>query len=556
MNNAVERDETETGNPDMTSTKNLGPAELIGGGFAALGCELGSTRIKASLVGPGGQPLASGSYGWENRFEDGVWTYRMEDVWHGLAECFKDLSANVRKQYGVDVIHLASLGFSAMMHGYIAVDANDRLLVPFRTWRNTITGDASAELTRLFDWPIPQRWSIAHLYQAILNGEAHVRDVTHITTLAGYVHWKLTGEWAIGVGDASGMFPVDPETRDWDAGMLQAFDAHVAAHGFSWKLKDILPVIVPVGEVAGTLTKKGAKLLDPSAQLDSGIALCPPEGDAGTGMVVTNAIRPRTGNVSAGTSVFAMLVLDRKLSRAHAEIDLVLTPDGHLVGMAHSNNCTSDFNAWIALFGEAARALGHEVSAADLFDTLMPLALEGHADAGGLLSYGYLSGEHLTGFSEGRPLFTRHPGGSFNLANFIRAHLFSALCALRTGLDVLTGEEGVQVEQLVGHGGFFMTPEVGQRIMAAATNTPVCVPRTAGEGGAWGMALLAAYAAREERGQDLPAYLDQVIGDSIGPAIAPNPADVAGFNRYYERYTAGLPIEAAAVRHMKMEEDA
>jgi len=380
--------------------------------------------------------------------------------------------------------------------------------------------------------------------------------VAHITTLAGYVHWKLTGEWAIGVGDASGMFPVDPVTRDWDAGMLKIFDAQVAVHGFPWKLKHILPAIVQVGEIAGKLTKKGAKLLDPSGQLDSGIALCPPEGDAGTGMVVTNAIRPRTGNVSAGTSVFAMLVLDKKLSKAHSEIDLVLTPDGNLVGMAHSNNCTSDFNAWIALFGEAAKALGHEVSDAELFNTLMPLALEGHADAGGLLSYGYLSGEHLTGFSEGRPLFTRHPGGDFNLANFIRAHLFSALCALRTGLDVLTEEEGVQVEELVGHGGFFMTPEVGQRIMAAATNTPVCVPNTAGEGGSWGMALLAAYAARDRRKQGLPAYLDEVIGDSIGPAIAPNRADVAGFNRYYERYTAGLPIEAAAIDCMKMEKDA
>lgn len=535
----------------MTSTKNLGAADIIGGGYAALGCELGSTRIKASLVGPDGQPLASGSFGWENRLEDGVWTYRMEDVWLGIAECFKDLSANVRKQYAVDVTHLAAVGFSAMMHGYIAVDNNDRLLVPFRTWRNTITADASAELTELFNWPIPQRWSIAHLYQAILNDEEHVKDVARITTLAGYVHWKLTGHWAIGVGDASGMFPVDPETRDWDAAMLQAFDTHIARYGFSWKLKNILPVIMQVGEIAGTLTRQGARLLDPSGQLDSGIALCPPEGDAGTGMVVTNAIRPKTGNVSAGTSVFAMLVLDKKLSKAHAEIDLVLTPDGNLVGMAHSNNCTSDFNAWISLFGEAAKALGKEVSDTELFNTLMPLALEGHADAGGLLAYGYLSGEHLTGFSEGRPLFTRHPGGEFNLANFIRAHLFSALGALRTGLNVLTEEEGVRVEQLVGHGGFFMTPEVGQRIMAAATNMSVCVPNTAGEGGSWGMALLAAYAARKRRNQDLPAFLDEVIGDSIGVAIAPNPADVAGFNRYYERYMAGLPIEAAAIECMK-----
>ena len=535
----------------MTSSEFHNAAEWIKSGRAVLGCELGSTRIKASLVGPGGEPLANGSHGWENRLEDGIWTYRMEDVWKGVAAAYRELAAEVDRQYGVGLNRLAAAGFSAMMHGYIAVDENDRLLVPFRTWRNNITGRAAGELTQLFDWPIPQRWSIAHLYQAILNGEAHVADVRRMTTLAGYVHWKLTDRWSIGVGDASGMFPVDPETGAWDRGMLDAFDDHVAGHGFPWRLEEILPDIVPVGEAAGELSADGAAVLDPSGNLEAGIPLCPPEGDAGTGMVVTNAVRPKTGNVSAGTSVFAMLVLEHKLSRAHSEIDLVLTPDGNLVGMAHSNNCTSDFNAWMALFGEVARALGARVDEGELFEKLMPLALDGDPDAGGLLSYGYISGEHMTGFSEGRPLFARLPGASFTLANFVRTHLFSALGALRTGLDVLTEEEGVQVDELVGHGGFFKTARVGQRIMAAATGTPVSVPATAGEGGAWGMALLAAFAVREQRDTRLPEFLDAVIGDSIGAPVAPTPADVEGFNRFFQRYTAGLPIEAAAVAHLQ-----
>jgi sugar (pentulose or hexulose) kinase len=535
----------------VKSAAATGDAEFIQSGSAILGCELGSTRIKATLIRPDGASLASGSFQWENRHEQGVWTYRMEDVWQGIAACYGDLLDDVQRRHGCGVTRLAAAGFSAMMHGYIAVDEAGELLVPFRTWRNTLTGAAAGELTRLFNWPIPQRWSIAHLYQAILNGEDHLPRVAGITTLAGYVHWKLTGEWSIGIGDASGMFPVDPETRAWDAGMLAAFDAHIADRRYPWQLADLLPRIVPVGQSAGRLGQNGAKLLDPSGQLQPGAPLCPPEGDAGTGMVVTNSVRPRTGNVSAGTSVFAMLVLDRKLSRAHPEIDLVLTPDGHLVGMAHSNNCTSDFNAWMALFAEAARALGAEVSDADLYDRFMPLALAGDADAGGLLSYGYLSGEHLTGFTEGRPLFVRQPDGAFTLANFVRAQLFSALGALRTGLDVLTGEEGVRVEELCGHGGFFKTPEVGQHIMAAATNTPVSVPRTAGEGGAWGMALLAAYSVREQRDTELADFLDAVIGDSIGGAIAPRPEDVDGFNRYFQRYTAGLPIEAAAVERLR-----
>ncbi len=525
---------------------------LIRSGGAVIGCELGSTRIKATLIAPDGSPLAAGSHGWENRFEQGYWTYHMDDVWAGIAAAFRDLAADVRDRYDCELERFAAGGFSGMMHGYVAVDDRGELLVPFRTWRNTTTGVAAEELTGLLGWPIPQRWSIAHLYQAILNGEEHVANIARLTTLAGYVHWKLTGLWALGVGEASGMFPVDPATGDWDAGMLRAFDAHVADRGFPWKLRDLLPAIIPAGESAGELGAGGAALLDPTGGLKPGALLCPPEGDAGTGMVVTNSVRPRTGNVSAGTSVFAMLVLDRKLSQVHPEIDLVLTPDGNLVGMAHSNNCTSDFNAWMALFGEAARALGAEVDDADLYDGLMPLALQGDADAGGLLAYGYVSGEHLTGFTEGRPLFLRHPESAFTLANFVRAHLFSALGALRTGLNVLTEQEGVRVDELCGHGGFFKTPEVGQRIMAAATNTAVSVPATAGEGGAWGMALLAAYAVRTVRDTSLADFLDALIGDSIGAALEPRPEDVAGFNRYFERYTAGLPIEASAVERLRL----
>ena len=524
---------------------------LIDAGNAVLGCELGSTTIKATLINPQGRPLAAASHHWENRLLDGIWTYRMDDVCCGLAQCFAELAASVRSDYQVSLTHIAAAGVSAMMHGYIAVDEHGELLVPFRTWRNNNTAAASSELTELFAWPIPQRWSIAHLYQAILNGEPHVSRIARFTTLAGYVHWKLTGAWAIGIGDASGMFPVDPVSNQYDAGMLDTFDAHIAAYKFPWHLRDLLPVIVPAGECAGWLTADGAKLLDSSGKLQPGVALCPPEGDASTGMVVTNSIRPRTGNVSAGTSVFAMLVLEKKLSRAYAEIDLVLTPDGKLVGMVHSNNCTSDFNAWLAMFGEIVRTTGSDIQDADLFGLLLPLALRGDPDAGGLLNYGYVSGEHLTGFSEGRPLFMRQADSIFTLANFMRVQLYSALGALRIGLDVLTEKEGVRIEELCGHGGFFKTPDVGQLIMAAATRTPVSVPESAGEGGAWGMALLAAYSLRDDRSVALADYLDAMIGDSIGEALPPRADDVAGFERFFERYKAGLPIEAAAIEHFR-----
>ncbi|KAA9130506.1 ATPase [Marinihelvus fidelis] len=528
----------------------MNEAQHIATGHVVFGCELGSTRIKSTLITPCGKPLGSGAFGWENQLDDGIWTYDMDAVLKGLATSYAALAEDVRKSHGMPLERIGALGFSAMMHGYIATDAAGELLVPFRTWRNNFTGEASSALTDLFGWPIPQRWSIAHLYHAITSGEAHVGDIAHITTLAGWVHWKLTGQWAIGVGDASGMFPVDPKTGQWDAWMLETFDAHVADRGLGWSLADILPTIVKVGEDAGTLTEPGAALLDTSGALQAGAVMAPPEGDAQTGMVVTNSVRPRTGNVSAGTSVFAMLVLEERLSSVHHEIDLVLTPDGELVGMAHSNNCSSDFDAWAGLLGEAAALLGADVDDDKLFSKLMPMALQADADAGGLLAYGYVSGEHMTGFSEGRPLFVRAQNSRFTLANFVRAHLFSALCALRTGMNVLTEREGVKVEELRGHGGFFKTEGVGQRMMAAATNTPVSLPDTAGEGGAWGMALLAAYLLRDDRDQALADFLDRLIGDSIGPATAPDPADVAGFNDYFKRHTAALAVEAAAVEHV------
>ena len=523
-------------------------AEIISSGKAVLGLELGSTRIKAVLIAPDNSSLASGSHGWENSQLDGIWTYPLEEVWRGIASGFADLKAEVKKEYGVELTRIASAGFSAMMHGYLVFDKNNKLLTPFRTWRNNITGEASKELTELFGYPIPQRWSIAHLQQSIIDGDAHVKEIAYITTLAGYVHWKLTGRKVLGIGDASGMFPVDSTTRDFHRERMDKFNEHNASRGFPWKIQEILPEVLSAGEEAGLLSEEGAKLLDPSGSLESGIPLCPPEGDAGTGMVATNSVRVRTGNVSAGTSVFAMLVMDKEPSKVHSEIDLVTTPDGNLVGMAHSNNCTSDYDAWISLFGEAARALGADVSTPVLYDTLLELALEADPDAGGLLSYGYISGEHITGFTEGRPLFLRSPDSRFTIANFIRAQLFTSLCALRTGLDVLTGEEGVVVDEIRGHGGFFKTAHVGQRIMAAAVNTPVSLLETAGEGGAWGMALLAAYSIRSDRGMSLPDFLDEALAGSIGEAFRPLPADVEGFNVFLDRYRRGLSVEAAAVK--------
>ncbi len=527
------------------------PAELIQAGDAILGIEFGSTRIKASLIGRDTTPLASGAYGWENQLKDGVWTYDMEDVWKGLAACYAALVADVRERYSVELKSVAALGFSGMMHGYVALDRDGQLLVPFRTWRNNITEQACTELTPLLDFAVPQRWSIAHLYQSILEAQPHIPKLAKLTTLAGYVHWKLTGEHKLGVGEASGMFPIDPDTCDWDAARMAKFDEKLASRQVEWKLKDILPQVLVAGQNAGTLTTEGAKLLDPSGTLKSGIPLCPPEGDAGTGMVATNAVRPRSGNVSAGTSVFAMIVLEKSLSRVHEEIDIVVTPHGKPVAMAHSNNGSSDLDAWVGLFGEAAAALGSKPSTDELYGSLLPLALKGDPDAGGLLVINYVSGEHMTGFSEGRPLVARNQDAKFTLPNFVRAMYYASLCAMRSGMNILTEDEGVVIEEIRGHGGFFKGGDTGQRMMAAALNVPVSIPATAGEGGAWGMAVLAAYMLRNNAEQSLPDYLDEQIAGSIGAAVEPDPADVAGFAQFFERHAQGLAIERAAVESLK-----
>lgn len=522
--------------------------DLIRSGGAVLGIELGSTRIKASLIAPDTSPLASGSHAWENQLRDGVWTYEMEDVWRGIAACYASLVEDVRVRYGVELQKLAGLGISGMMHGYVALGREGQLLVPFRTWRNNITGEACEKLSPLIDFAVPQRWSIAHLYQSILEGQAHVPQIARLTTLAGFVHAMLTGEHLLGVGEASGMFPIDPETVDWDAARLAKVEELLAPRKLGWKLRDILPSVVPAGRKAGVLTKAGAKLLDPTGKLAPGIPLCPPEGDAGTGMVATNAVRPRSGNVSAGTSVFAMVVLEKSLSRVHEELDIVVTPDGKPVAMAHSNNGSSDLDAWVALFGQVAKALGVEKRPDEVYEKLLPLALSADPDAGGLLSVNYVSGEHLTGFTEGRPLFARSQGSRFTLENFVRAMYFASLCALRTGMNVLTEKEGVVVDEIRGHGGFFKGGDTGQRMMAAALNVPVSIPETAGEGGAWGMAVLAAYMLRAEAGQSLPDYLDARIAHRIGKPVRPDPADVKGFAEFFARHTKGLAIEREAVK--------
>lgn len=523
----------------------------IASGRTVLGIEFGSTRIKAVLIGADHTPLASGSHEWENRYENGVWTYSLDDVWTGLQACFRDLRTAVQTQYDVALRTVGAIGFSGMMHGYMPFDAAGNLLAPFRTWRNTITGQAAAQLTELFQFNIPQRWSIAHLWQAILNKEPHVKDIHHLTTLAGYVHWKLTGQQVMGIGEASGMFPIGSTTNDYDAHKIEQFNALLAAEDIPWRLPDILPKVLLAGEPAGALTVEGAALLDPSGELQPGIPFCPPEGDAETGMVATNSVAERTGNVSAGTSVFAMIVLEKALSQLYPEIDMVMTPTGKPVAMVHSNNCTSDLNAWIDLIQEATAALGVTVSESQLYETLYRQALAGDADGGGLLAYNYVSGEHITHMEEGRPLFVRTPNSRFTLANFMRTHLFASVGALRIGLDILFERERVQIDQILGHGGFFKTKEVGQRIMAAAMNVPVSVMETAGEGGAWGIALLAAYMLNKDANEPLETYLaEKVFAGQNAMTLAPDARDVKGFAAFMERYKQGLGIERAAVESL------
>lgn len=526
--------------------------QAIESGKTALGIELGSTRIKAVLIGEDHAPIASGSHEWENQYEHGVWTYSLEDVWKGLQESYKNLSREVSKKYDVQLKAIGALGFSAMMHGYMAFDKDGKQLVPFRTWRNTITGQASEKLTELFQFNIPQRWSIAHLYQAILNNEAHVKDISHLTTLAGYVHWKLTGQKVLGVGEASGMFPIDSKSNDYDQRMVKQFNDLLKAENISWTLQDILPKVLVAGDAAGTLTAEGAALLDPTGQLQAGIPFCPPEGDAGTGMVATNSVASRTGNVSAGTSVFAMIVLEEALSKLYPEIDMVTTPTGKPVAMVHSNNCTSDLNAWVDIFQEFTQTLGMDVSESTLYEALYRKALTGDADGGGLLAYNYVSGEHITHLEEGRPLFVRTPESRFNLSNFMRVHLFSSLGALKIGMNILFEQEKVKLDQLLGHGGFFKTKEVGQRIMAAAMNVPVSVMETAGEGGAWGIALLASYMMHKSANEPLEVYLsERVFAGQNSITLAPDKKDVDGFTAFMERYKKGLVIERTAVEGLR-----
>ena len=523
-------------------------------GRTILGLEFGSTRIKAVLVDESHQSVAQGSWDWENSLVDHIWTYSLEDIRTGLQGCYKNLSDEVRDRYGVTLTKLAALGFSGMMHGYMPFDAQGELLVPFRTWRNTMTEEACRQLTPLFGFNIPQRWSIAHLYQAILNGEEHVKEIAYLTTLAGYIHWLLSGETktdgarVLGVGEASGMFPIDSAVCDYDGEMADQFDALVEDRHFGWKLREILPKVLPAGVCAGTLTAAGARILDPSGNLQPGVPMCPPEGDAGTGMVATDSVRVRTGNISAGTSIFSMVVTEKALSKVHEEIDMVTTPDGSPVAMVHCNNCTSDLNAWVNLFEEFAGKFGMKPDKNELYGTLYREALSADPDCGGLVAYNYFAGEPVTGLNGGRPMFVRTPDARFTLANFMRSHLYSAMATLKIGNDILLKEEQVKVDSLTGHGGLFKTPVVGQQLMAAAMNAPVTVMDTASEGGAWGLAVLAAFMAEKEEGDTLPDYLSRrIFAGQTGTTIQPKPEDVAGFDAFIEKYKNTLAAEKAAV---------
>ena len=519
--------------------------EAIKAGKAVLGIEFGSTRIKAVLVDGSHTPIAMGTYDWENRLENNIWTYSLEDIRKGLQGCYKSLADDVEAKYGEKLTTLGALGFSGMMHGYMPFNAEGELLVPFRTWRNTMTEEACKKLIPVFNFNIPQRWSIAHLYQAILSGEEHVKDIAFFTTLAGYIHWKLSGEKVLGIGEAAGMFPIDSTIMDFDQKMLDQFDD---LHHFDWKLRDILPKVLVAGESAGVLTAEGAKLLDPTGTLQPGVPMCPPEGDAGTGMVATNSVAVRTGNVSAGTSIFAMVVLEKAMQKVHEEIDMVTTPNGMPVAMVHCNNCTSDLNAWVNLFGECTESFGVKVDKNELYGVLYRKALEGAADCGGVTAYNYFSGEPITGLDAGRPMVVRTPDADFTLANFMRSHLYSAVATLKIGMDILLKEEHVAVDSLMGHGGFFKTPVVGQRVMAAGMNAPITVMDTASEGGAWGMAILAAFMKEKETGETLSSYLnDKIFAGQTGTTLQPEPEDVKGFEAFLEEYKRLLPAEKAAV---------
>ena len=529
-------------------------AEKIRAGKTSLGIEFGSTRIKAVLIDDTYTTIAAGDYGWASHLEDGLWSYSQEEIWTGLQTAYAALAEDVENAYGEKLTRVGRIGFSAMMHGYLAFDKNGELLVPFRTWQNTNTSEAHEKLSELFQYNIPERWSIAHLYQAVLNDEEHIGKVDFFTTLAGYVHWKLTGKKVLGVGDASGMFPIDPTTHTYETEFIEKFNAIPEVAAQPWKLADLLPEPLVAGTPAGTLTEEGAKLLDPTGTLQPGITFAPPEGDAGTGMVATNSVRVRTGNVSAGTSIFAMVVLERKLERLHPEVDLVTTPAGDLAGMSHANNFTSDLNAWVGLFGQFAAAIGTPVDAGTLYGTLFRAAIADDVDSscGGLINYPFRSGEFLAGLPEGRPLFARGPEARMSLGNFMRAQLFSAFSPVKIGMDVMTKDEGVAVDSLVGHGGIFTTPKVAQKILAAAFDTPIKVMSTAAEGGAWGMAVLADYLWHAD--QPLDEFLDaRVFADAASTTENPDEGDVAGFEEFFDRFRKGLPIEHVAIESIPLE---
>lgn len=524
--------------------------QVIESGKAILGIELGSTRIKAILIDTENHPIAQGSHTWENQLVDGLWTYSTEAIWNGLQDCYADLRKEVNALYGIEIESLAAIGISAMMHGYLPFNKQGDLLVPFRTWRNTNTGEAAKELSKLFVYNIPLRWSISHIYQAILNGEEHIKDISFITTLAGYIHWQLTGKKVLGIGDASGMIPVNPDTKNYREDMVKKFDELIAPKELGWELLGILPDVLVAGDEAGSLTEEGALRLDPSGHLKKGIPFCPPEGDAGTGMAATNAVKQRTGNVSAGTSSFSMIVLEKELTKPYEPIDIVTTPDGSLVGMVHCNNCTSEINAWAGLFKEYQELLGLPVDMGVVYEKLFNKAMEGDADCGGLMAYNYVSGEPVTGFAEGRPLFMRSATDKFNLANFMRAQLYAAIGVLKIGNDILFKEEHVKVDRITGHGGYFKTPGVGQRMLAAALGSPISVMQTAGEGGAWGIALLASYMVHHTPHQTLADFLDtQVFAGNTGVEVSPTVEDIKGFNIYIDQYKQTLPVEEAAVKY-------
>lgn len=525
--------------------------EAIENGNTAIGIELGSTRIKAIMVNENNKVIASGSYSWENSLVDLYWSYSLEEAWRGIQESYKALKTFVYDTYDLVIKRTGAIGISGMMHGYLVFDNNNDLLVPFRTWRNNRQKVASDELTALFNYPIPQRWSVAHLYQAMLNKENHISNISFQTTLAGYIHWKLTGQKVIGVGEASGMFPIDLKTCDYNTNMIEQFNAIAATTGYELNLCDTLPKVLVAGQEAGNLTEEGAKLIDPTGELQMGIPLCPPEGDAGTGMVATNSVSVKTGNVSAGTSIFAMIVLEKGLTKVYSEIDQVTTPSGNLVAMVHSNNCTSNLNLWVNLFAEVLQSFGVDTQANNLFEVLYTKALEGDSDAGGLLSYGYLSGEHITHFEDGRPLFVCSADSHFDLPNFMRVHLYSSFGALKIGLDKLLVDESMTIDNVIGHGGLFKTRGVGQRFLAAAMKSPVTVLDTAGEGGAWGIALLASYMLNKENDESLESFLrNKAFDNEKGHTLKPIIEDVQGFDKFMERYKNGLPIERAAVDYL------